>query len=836
MSNKVANTLLSLATIIALGGGLLSCIYYYKTINISAEEDESSSLTVEPASSSEINGSTDSPISVDKWRITSAKGTSPLNLTLTSGVLYGSVDDATYTGKGVASFDIDDFLVSNGAVSIDYSSGQKANENDEGYLSANDWTNFNNKQDTLSFNDNDFTIALNSISIDYSNGQTASSILKGFLSSADWTTFNSKQGALTFGDLTVGSNKLALSGVGTNALIGAGLSLDVDESNITHNNLAGLTTGDPHTQYTYLAGRSGGQILYGGTDAGDSLILQGTSNATKTASAVILQPNGGNVGIATSNPTNLFEIKSNISIESAPLGNELVDATGWTSTDWTGDYNNGFTHTIGNTTPLSRTMSNTGTNYYQISFTVDIALGSNKLTVSIGNSATYDLYNGSAAGSTYTAGIKSVSNGDLVFTPATDFNGKISNISVKQITGVYNPTIAMLNSANSNNLEIRSSTNNLNNLFFGVDVGQRNTTGTRNVGYGDSALSDNTSGFWNSAVGYNALQSNTTGSRNIALGYNSLLNNISGHRNIGIGSFSLPLNTTGNYNVGIGSDALFVNTTGSQNIAIGHGALNNNTTGSSNVSVGFGSGGTTSSSNNVFIGYYAGRYETGSNTLIIDSLSRGSENTGRTQALLYGVTSAASGNQKLSLGGGGNVGIGTITPGALLDVYNSTTTAGDQTIAYFRRQRTTGGDVADGLYIKSDGLGATGTVKLIATGANTQNLGIGQTGSELYIQRATFNIGISTTTPNFRFDVSGGGIRIEGTNRLYFGGTEAGDTAGNIYHDGTDFVISDTIKPTGYLSSDGTAGATTTVTVKGSDGNNCDLTYKNGLLTASTCP
>ena len=47
-----------------------------------------------------------------------------------------------------------------------------------------------------------------------------------------------------------------------------------------HGSLAGLTD-DDHEQYALLLGRSGGQTLIGGIDAGDDLTLQSTSNATK---------------------------------------------------------------------------------------------------------------------------------------------------------------------------------------------------------------------------------------------------------------------------------------------------------------------------------------------------------------------------------------------------------------------------------------------------------------------------------------------------------------------------------------------------------------------------
>ena len=44
------------------------------------------------------------------------------------------------------------------------------------------------------------------------------------------------------------------------------------------------------------------------------------------------------------------------------LGAELVDGTGWTSTGWTGDFATGFVHTVGQSTPLRRTIASTGTN------------------------------------------------------------------------------------------------------------------------------------------------------------------------------------------------------------------------------------------------------------------------------------------------------------------------------------------------------------------------------------------------------------------------------------------------------------------------------------------
>ncbi len=56
----------------------------------------------------------------------------------------------------------------------------------------------------------------------------------------------------------------------------------VPDSEVTHNTISGLTTGDAgHTQFVMLAGRAGGQTIQGGTAASENLILESTSHATK---------------------------------------------------------------------------------------------------------------------------------------------------------------------------------------------------------------------------------------------------------------------------------------------------------------------------------------------------------------------------------------------------------------------------------------------------------------------------------------------------------------------------------------------------------------------------
>jgi hypothetical protein len=99
-----------------------------------------------------------------------------------------------------------------------------------------------------------------------------------------------------------------------------------------HGALTGLSD-DDHTQYALLLGRSGGQYLIGGTAANDDLTLEGTSNATKTSSYVILQPTSGNVGINNTAPWTNVSVGTQAAVSSATpvtlsLGGTFGSTTG----------------------------------------------------------------------------------------------------------------------------------------------------------------------------------------------------------------------------------------------------------------------------------------------------------------------------------------------------------------------------------------------------------------------------------------------------------------------------------------------------------------------------
>lgn len=84
---------------------------------------------------------------------------------------------------------------------------------------------------------------------------------------------------------------------------GNSFTIGVIQAGIDHGSISGLAD-DDHTIYALLAGRASGQTLNGGNAANENLTLHGTAHATKTTSYILLQPNGGNVGVGVSAPSN----------------------------------------------------------------------------------------------------------------------------------------------------------------------------------------------------------------------------------------------------------------------------------------------------------------------------------------------------------------------------------------------------------------------------------------------------------------------------------------------------------------------------------------------------
>lgn len=123
------------------------------------------------------------------------------------------------------------------------------------------------------------------------------------------------------------------------------------------------------------------------------------------------------------------------------------------------------------------------------------------------------------------------------------------------------------------------------NTFFGVNTGRGNTSGIRNSFYGRLAGRNNSTGTDNTFMGYNTGNQNGSASFNTAFGSEAGTNN-SGGNNAFFGGQSGVENTTGGGNAFFGRLAGSASTTGDDNTFLGRTAGNTNTTGSNNTIVG----------------------------------------------------------------------------------------------------------------------------------------------------------------------------------------------------------------------------------------------------------
>lgn len=112
---------------------------------------------------------------------------------------------------------------------------------------------------------------------------------------ADWDAGSFEIRAQTFeSDVATGTAPFVVASTTKVANLHADL-LDGQEGSyyLTHANMTDLASGDGHTQYVLLAGRSGGQTIIGSTAASENLVLRSTSHATK--GNILLGDAGGNV-------------------------------------------------------------------------------------------------------------------------------------------------------------------------------------------------------------------------------------------------------------------------------------------------------------------------------------------------------------------------------------------------------------------------------------------------------------------------------------------------------------------------------------------------------------
>lgn len=136
--------------------------------------------------------------------------------------------------------------------------------------------------------------------------QVANGSQNGYLSAADWTTFNNKQNALTFGNLTdVGTDGITITG-GTGAVIGSGTSISQHVADATHNGYLSSvdwnTFNNKQAALTFTAPlvNTANVVSINGTIADNKLNFANAADPTKlftfdlgsmsTGASIILQP------------------------------------------------------------------------------------------------------------------------------------------------------------------------------------------------------------------------------------------------------------------------------------------------------------------------------------------------------------------------------------------------------------------------------------------------------------------------------------------------------------------------------------------------------------------
>ena len=359
------------------------------------------------------------------------------------------------------------------------------------------------------------------------------------------------------------------------------------------------------------------------------------------------------------------------------------------------------------------------------------------------------------------------------------------------------PLITLRDTLGGVSLELRSGTSTLANTFVGLSAGQSNTVGSANSAYGYQALMTNADGTANTATGYQTLNLNTSGSFNTATGYQSLLANTTGASDTATGYQSLSTNSTGSNNAAYGNLSLQSNTTGSNNTAYGSRSLRFVTVGSFNTASGYQSLlNVVAGQNNTALGYQAGtNLSSASSSIIIganvsapSATIDGQLNIGN---LIYG-SGLYNGNTTSSAPAGGKLGIGTTSPWRTLSVngssdlgfnawagtftatstslastfpYASTTVTSASTLCLSTDCRTAWpaafvyefgltGNATSTLTQFNGGLTAYATSTI---GSGSQIGGLTISGGATTTGNAYFggNVGIGTTTPSSKLDVSG---------------------------------------------------------------------------------
>ncbi|KKN51638.1 hypothetical protein LCGC14_0620460, partial [marine sediment metagenome] len=265
-----------------------------------------------------------------------------------------------------------------------------------------------------------------------------------------------------------------------------------------------LIGGSKTTHYGGIGG-GGGEISLQGGQGRDA------SNDPSGYAPVLLQSNGGNVGIGTSSPQKELHIESGVPTLRMSDSNAVTDLAVATLVEFYRGNNTSRVGFVG--------MESSSNNNLKIS--TDYAAG--KITLGTGSNVTALTID--ATGNVLINGFTASTVGLTV---------KAAPAQTTNLQEWQNSSGVVLGNVAADGKIVSSLGTDPTNQFFG-GAGNLTMTGNYNTANGMHALRSNTEGIQNTANGYQALRSNTIGNYNTANGYQALYSNTIGNYNVALG-------------------------------------------------------------------------------------------------------------------------------------------------------------------------------------------------------------------------------------------------------------------------------------------------------------
>jgi hypothetical protein len=345
----------------------------------------------------------------------------------------------------------------------------------------------------------------------------------------------------------------------------------------------------------------------------------GTTNPTQlfqinnSGSSAFVVTSGGNVGIGTTSPTDKLVLQgenseATLGSEQVTNGNFSTDPSGnWTySSPWTWDNTNYEMDYAGSGGAVEAVAINNGGTGYTVNDVVTLSGGGNNATCTVTSVGTGGVVTGisvTAGGTGYSHTSYNTTGGtgsglNLQVTDVADGSTLSQNVSV---TAGNTYQVVFTTKNTSGNGRVRVTLGGVQSSAYAAGD-QTNftvlitTTGTGNLILTPTAdftgtIDDvsvkritqtiNSLATLKNSDGTTGLEIRSGGTSNygVFIGYQAGIRNTTGDYNTAIGYQSLYSNTTGYYNNALGYQSLYSNTTGGNNNALGYQSLYSNTTG-----------------------------------------------------------------------------------------------------------------------------------------------------------------------------------------------------------------------------------------------------------------